>query len=140
VEQAVKARVADLVWMTGSWIGAFGEQTLEETWSPPTGGTIACLVRLTGNGATGMVELILIEDVEDSVVFRVRQFLPGLVPRSPDAQLMELAEIGDRRVGFTATGDAIFRRLTYSRPTADEFVIDAETPAGDKIHLTLRPR
>jgi hypothetical protein len=87
-----------------------------------------------------MVELILIEDFEDSVVFRVRQFLPGLVPRSPDAQLMQLAEIGARRVGFTATGDAIFRRLTYSRPTADEFVIDAETPAGDKIHLTLRPR
>jgi len=87
-----------------------------------------------------MVELILIEDAEDSIVFRVRQFFPGLVPRSPEAQLMQLAEIGDRRVSFTATGDAIFRRLTYSRPATDQFVVDAETPAGDKIHVTLRPR
>lgn len=136
----MRARVAELAWMAGSWTGAYGDSTLEETWIPPAGGTIACLVRLTGNGATGMVELLLIEDAEDSIVFRVRQFLPGLVPRSPEAQVMQLAEIGDRRVGFTATGDAIFRRLTYSRPAADRFVIDAETPAGDKLQLNLRPR
>ena len=136
----MKGRVADLAWMTGSWVGAYGEQTLEETWIPPTDGTIACLVRLTGQGATGMVELILIEEVEDSLIFRVRQFLPGLVARSPEAQVMQLAEIGERRVGFTGTGDVIFRKLTYSRPVADRFTIDAETMAGDALQLHLHPR
>ena len=135
----MKARVADLAWMTGSWMGAYGEQTLEETWTPPANGTIACLVRLSGNGATGMVELILIEDVEDSIVFRVRQFILGLVELGAQPQVMTLNEIGERRVSFSGTGEVIFRTLTYSRPAADRFTIDAETMAGDRLQLDLRP-
>jgi hypothetical protein len=139
-EAAVKGRVADLAWMTGSWIGAFGEQTLEESWVEPKNGTIGCLVRLTQGDATNMLEFILIEDVDDTVVFRVRQWFPGFVPRRPEPQVMTLTEFGDRRVSFSGSGDVDFRTLAYSRPAEDQFHIDAETMSGERLQLKLRRR
>ena len=131
-------RVADLAWMTGSWIGPFGEQMLEENWNQPSAGTIACLVRITGDGQTNMMELILIEEVDNSLLFRVRQWLPGYVPRRPEPQIMTLAEISERRVSFDGTGDSDFLRLTYSRPTDETFQIDVEPRQGDHFQILLR--
>ena len=87
------ARVADLAWMTGSWAGPLGEQTLEENWTRPVGGSIACLIRFTGGGETGLIELIYIEEEGESLVFRVRQFSPGFIPRSGEPQTFALTEI-----------------------------------------------
>ncbi len=137
-EVADEPRVADLAWMTGSWIGPFGEQMLEETWSQPFAGTITCMVRITGNGQTNMMELILIEEVDGSLLFRVRQWLPGYVPRRPEPQIMTLAEIADRRVSFDGSGDSDFLRLTYSRPTDETFQIDVEPRQGDHFQILLR--
>ena len=131
--------VADLAWMTGSWVGPFGEQTLEENWSRPAGGTIACLVRITGHGQTNMVELILIEEVEDSLLFRVRQWLPGFVPRRPEPQIMTLAQRSERSISFDGTGDSDFLHLTYSRPSADLFQIDVVPRQGEPFQIRLRP-
>lgn len=130
--------VADLAWMTGSWIGPFGEQMLEENWNQPSAGTIACLVRITGDDQMRMLELILIEEVDNSLLFRVRQWLPGYVPRRAEVQLMTLAEISDRRVSFDGVGDSDFKRLTYSRPTEETFQIDVEPRQGDDFQIVLR--
>ena len=130
--------VADLAWMTGSWIGPFGEQTLEENWSQPAGGTIACLVRITANDQTNMVELILIEEVDDSLLFRVRQWLPGFVPRRPEPQIMTLDQLSDRSVSFDGTGDSDFEHLTYSRPSEDVFQIDVVPRQGEPFQIKLR--
>jgi hypothetical protein len=132
------ANVADLDWMTGSWIGPFGEQTLEENWSEPAGGTIACLVRMTGSGQTNMVELILIEEAEGSLLFRVRQWLPGFVPRRPEPQIMTLAGQSERSVSFDGTGDSDFLHLTYSRPSPDHFQIDVVPREGEPFQIQLR--
>jgi hypothetical protein len=139
-EVAAEPKVTDLAWMTGSWVGPFGEQTLEENWNQPAAGTIACLVRITGDGQMRMLELILIEEVDDSLLFRVRQWLPGYVPRREEVQLMTLAEIGDRRVSFDGVGDSDFKRLTYSRPTEDSFQIDVKPRQGDDFQIVLRER
>ena len=67
------ASVADLAWMSGSWVGPMGEQRLEENWTRPADGSIASLIRISGGGETELIELILIEEEEGSLVFRVRQ-------------------------------------------------------------------
>lgn len=134
------ATVADLAWMTGSWSGPLGEQTLEETWIEPAGGTIAAVIRFTGEGATSMIELIVIEEEQGSLVLRVRQWFPGFVPRAPEPQVMALAKLGDRRVSFAATGSGDFKTLAYSRPSADSFNIDVETKDGEKFQVNLRPQ
>ncbi|MEQ8860837.1 MAG: DUF6265 family protein [Pseudomonadales bacterium] len=130
--------MADLAWMAGSWVGPFGERTLEERWLQPAHDSIACLVRITGNGTTEMLELILIEQADGTLVFRVRQWFPGFIPRRPEPQVMALTAIGENRVSFSGTGDVDFSSLTYSRPKPDEFHIDAVTMAGEALQLRLR--
>ena len=135
---APKVSVADLAWMTGTWVGPLGEQTLEEHWIDPGNGTIACVVRFTSNGATNIYELIMIEEEADSLVFRVRQWQPGFVPF--DSQTMALKDIGERRVSFKAVGPGNFATLSYSRPADDEFHIAVQTQDGGAFQLVLRPK
>jgi hypothetical protein len=133
-------RIADLSWMVGYWTGPFGEQTLEETWMHPARDTVTGSVRLTRDGVTEMVEFILIEQVGDSLLFRVRQWFPGLRERHEEPQIMTLKEIGHRRVVFESAGGFDFRTLGYSRPSEDRFLIDVETITGERMQLELHPR
>ena len=135
----VTARVVDLAWMAGSWTGPLGEQTLEENWTQPRGGSIASLMRFTGTGKTSMFELIIIEEEGDTLVFRVRQWYPGFTPRSAEPMTMILTEIGERRVRFEATEAGELRSLTYSRPAPESFNIDVETGEGQKFQINLSP-
>jgi len=137
---AAKGAAADLAWMTGFWVGPLGEQTLEENWIHPAGGTIAAVIRFVGSGSTSMFELIMIEEEQDSLVLRVRQWLPGYVPRNTEPWVMELAELADRRVRFVSAGPGEFNSLTYSRPSEDSFNIDVETKAGESFQINLHAR
>jgi hypothetical protein len=38
--QTITASIESLSWMAGSWKGLLGEQTVEETWSPPEMGSM----------------------------------------------------------------------------------------------------
>ena len=64
------ASVEDLSWMTGNWAGALGPNQLEENWTAPEGSSIAAVVRMTGDDATSMFEMITIEEVDG---------IPGIV-------------------------------------------------------------
>lgn len=136
----VAGRVADLSWMAGYWTGPFGEETLEEHWMHPSNDTVLGTVRLTQDGATRMMELILIEQVEDSLLFRVNQWLPGMESLHAEPQVMTLKSIGDRSVVFESAGGFVFKSLAYSRPADDRFVIDAEFATGERLQLELTPR
>ncbi|MDT8429832.1 MAG: DUF6265 family protein [Pseudomonadales bacterium] len=133
------ASIADLDWMTGNWAGALGPNQLEENWIATEGGSIAALVRMTGNGGTSMYEMITIEEAEGSLVLHIQQWNPGLVPRAP-AQKMELLEIGEHRVRFTATGTGGMRSLGYSKPTPDTFIIHVEQADGNRLDINLSAR
>ena len=140
-DSPVKATVADLNWMTGSWAGPIGgEQTLEENWIQPTDGSIASLVRITGNGSTSMVELIVVEEENDTLVLRIKQWDPGFSPRTPGPQKMVLTAISDHQVSFTAAEPGGMKSLTYTRPADDIFTIGVENSEGAKFEITLKAR
>ena len=119
------ATVEDLSWMTGTWSVPFGPNTLEENWIEPKDGAIASMVRMSGNGSTSMYEVIIIEEKEGSLEMSIQQWGPNFEPRSEQAQKMELTEIGEKRVKFTAITQGTFEYLEYARPTEDTFTIDA---------------
>ena len=129
-DHEVKASVADLAWMTGSWSGALGPNTLEEHWVEPKGGTISALVRMTTAESTPTMELIVIEQTGDTLVLRLQQWNPGWQSRTDGPTKFRLSAIGERTVSWEAEGDAPITSLTYSRPADDEFVIDVGTPGG----------
>ena len=120
--QGPSAKVTDLGWMTGHYSNA----SLEENWAEPKGGSIASLVRGVGNGATNMIELIVIEEVDDTLLLRLKQWNPGMEPRADGFQVMELIEIGDKKVVFKNTGEGI-AQLGYSL-AGDRFTISIVTP------------
>ena len=124
------AKIGDLGWMSGYWSGAFGDQTLEEQWLPASSGSIAGVIRISDDDAMAMIELALIEESDDSLVLRVRQWLPGFVAASATPMTMKLVEIGERSVSFEAVGPAPLQRLSYSRPTEKDFHINAEAATG----------
>ncbi|MCZ6618810.1 MAG: DUF6265 family protein [Gammaproteobacteria bacterium] len=133
----MKPTVADLAWMSGSWSGPAGPGTLEENWIHPVDGSIASLVRMTGGGTTSMVELIVIEEEDDTLVLRIKQWDPGFSPRTPNPQKMILASLEKNRVSFKATEDGGMSSLTYARPTDDAFTITVETNEGAKFDINL---
>jgi hypothetical protein len=128
--QGPTAQVSDLAWMTGHYKGDTGNGALEENWAEPEGGSIASLVRSTSDGATTMIELIVIEQAGDSLTLRLKQWDPGMEPRAEGFQVMELIEIGDHKVVFKNTGEVGLQQLGYSR-TGDQFTISIKTAQGE---------
>ena len=135
--------IADLAWLTGDWEGPFGDGAiLQETWLEPAGNAMVGAVRVLEGARTAMIELIVIEESEGSLVFRLQQWSKAFEPRLPVPQRMVLAELGENRVRFVADDESVvFRSLTYSRPEAESFVIQLEMrepPMSQEIKL--RPR
>jgi hypothetical protein len=132
------ATVADLGWMTGTWSGAAGPNTLEENWVTPHDGSMAALVRMTGAQGVGMWEMITVEEKDGSLVLRIQQWNKGFEPRA-EAQTMELAEIGANSVNFTAVDPgATTKSLGYSRD-GDKFTIHVVGANGNPVNLELAP-
>ena len=127
--QGLSATVSDLAWMTGHYKGTTGNGTLEENWAEPAGGSIASLVRSTGGEGTTMIELIVVEEKGDSLTLRLKQWDPGMKPRADGFQVMELIEIGDKKVVFKNTGDVGMQQLGYSLD-GDQFTISVMTARG----------
>lgn len=136
---APKATVEDLAWMTGTWAGPLDDsgQVLEENWIVPRAGSMAALVRMVGQDATSMVELIVIEEEGDSLALHIQQWDAGFSPRTPAAQKLMLRAIGENRVSWEAVGEGGMRSLAYARPAPDTFTIDVETADG-KFHVELK--
>jgi hypothetical protein len=140
VQAGPPASVAQLSWMTGNWAGMLGPNQLEENWIANEGGSIAAMVRSTGNGATNMFEMITIEQVDGSLVLHIQQFDPGFVPRTESAQKMELAEITANSVKFVAVSDGGMPSLGYSHPDAETFIIHVGRADGGVFDIPLKAR
>lgn len=133
--------IKDVSWMTGAWAGPVGPGvTLEENWIEATDASIASLVRISGNGSTSMIELIVIEEENDSLVLRVKQWDPGFKPRTEEPQTMTLVSVEENRIEFKPTAPVGFKSLAYSRPAPDTFVIDLVTREGNPVTIPLKAR
>ena len=115
--------IEKLSWMTGTWIGQFGTMELEETWNSPKAGSIQALVRMLSGEQMLMVELIVIEEHEDSLRLRIQQWDPGMEPRESGRQTMQLVELEDERVSFEAEDEGPLKKLTYQRTAENDFEI-----------------
>jgi hypothetical protein len=134
------ATIANLAWMTGNWAGNIGPNQLEENWILGEAGSIAAMVRMTGNGSTSMFEMITIEEVDGSLMLHIQQWDAGMVARSEGAQEMELVEITANSVKFKATSEGGMASLGYSHPDADTFIIHVESPGKPIFDILLKSR
>ncbi len=131
------AKIGDLAWMTGHYEGSLGKGTLEENWAEPKGGSIASLVRATGEGgATSMIELIVVEEEAGSLMLRLQQWNPGLKPRTDEPLVMRLVESAPNKIVFENTGTSGMKRLGYTK-SGKSFTISIVTAQGQARDIKL---
>ena len=128
--------VSNLTWMTGSWAGDIGGPTLEENWTEAKAGSIASLVRITSPQGTAMVEIVNIQEMDDTLVLHIQQWDPGFVARA-DAQKMVLESIGHQSVRFTATSPGGLKKLGYSLTEEGQFLVQVTTAEDQEMTLPL---
>jgi hypothetical protein len=143
---ADKPSVSDLAWMTGSWDGS-GDTVLEENWGLPRAGTIVSLVRQTSADGTMMVEVVSIEEANDTLDLYLQQWDVPFTPRSDQAQKMTLREMTDNSVTFDAVTEGGLKVLKYIRldndkadPADDEFHVDVTIATGQNFVIKLTPQ
>ena len=77
-EKLPPAKIADMQWLAGHWIGeAFGG-TAEELWAEPVGDTMAGMYRLHKAGKTIFYEILTVSEKDGSLVVRLKHFNPDL--------------------------------------------------------------
>lgn len=134
------ASIEQLDWMTGNWAGMLGPNQLEENWIATEGSSIAAMVRMTGNDATSMFEMITIEEMDGTLVLHIQQFNPGFEPRTEAPQEMILEEITANSVKFRAVSEGGMASLGYSHPDAETFIIHVGQPNGNVLDIPLKAR
>lgn len=73
-QSAPKARLADVAWLTGRWVGEFMGGRGEEVFAPPQGDTMIGMFRLVRDGKIVFSELIYIVEEEGSLVLKLKHF------------------------------------------------------------------
>ena len=132
--------VQDLRWMSGTWTGSVGGPVkLQENWTVPEAGSIQSLVRMTAGDTTTMVELIVVEEIDESLQLHIQQWDKGYVPRAGGAQRMTMESVGENYVKFKDASGGGLKTIQYSRPgNASTFVIDIVPAMGQPMKIELQ--
>jgi hypothetical protein len=72
------ARIADVAWLAGRWVGEGLGGAVEEVYSPATGDTMVGHFQMAKNGAVQFFELVQFREEKGSLVYRVKHFNPDL--------------------------------------------------------------
>ena len=132
---ASAASLAELRWMVGAWAGHLGDQTVQEAWSEPSGGTMSTMIRLTDAASTVMIELISIREVDNSLVLHLRQFSPSLELRL--SQDMPLERLDASSVRFKAPAGSGIAALTYRLMNPQVMEVDVSLADGTVLTAAL---
>jgi hypothetical protein len=68
------ATLADAHWLVGSWTGtAFGQQ-FDETWNPPSAGTMVGTFKLYDDSGVSLYEILFLNEEEGTLSLKVKHF------------------------------------------------------------------
>lgn len=139
---APAAGLETVSWLAGSWVGALGDEPVEETWFPPADGTMVGLFRWLKGGEVYLYELLSFEETEDGLVLKVKHFRPGLVglEEKAESKLFDLVGVEDVKAVFAERGDEVEHSKVTYRPEGDAAMIATfeEERDGKPVVLTFR--
>jgi hypothetical protein len=114
-----------LSWLAGQWHGeAFGG-TCEETWTPPSGGSMVGTYKHMVDGRAAFYEIIIISTDSLGAALNLRHFNPDLTGWEEKGEAM--------RFPFVDQGDSELRfdGLSYERVTDDSLIITVSVKGKD---------
>ena len=120
------ARIADVGWLAGRWVGPGLGGESEEVWLPPSGDRMAGVYTLRRGGATAFHELMVLLETGGTLELRLRHF---------NADLTAWEEKESTGVGFPLVavepGRLWLRGLTFERVGEDRLRIYLALRTGD---------
>ncbi|MGH9733590.1 MAG: DUF6265 family protein [Candidatus Acidiferrales bacterium] len=126
------ARLADLAWLAGRWVGKWGPRTAEQTWTPPQAGQMLGTFRLFEDSHTLLVELYALNQKPGGVELRFRHFTPDLVPWEKSAATqLSLMSSDSKKWVFLNSVDGQPKRSIIIRVDSDTYTLRSEISAGD---------
>ncbi len=131
----VRAKISELAWMQGHWRTEFGENVLEEIWSPPAGDSMMSAFAWIKGGKLWMNELLTIVAGDDAVTFRFKHFGREMVgwEEKDEALTFTLVELSGQRAVFENPERDNPRRMTYHRTSARDLLVRVESYRDGKI-------
>lgn len=79
ITQERRSTIEDAHWLVGRWVGEGFGGDLEETWAAPVGGQMIGHFRMVREGRPVFYELLLIEQTDGGLRYRVKHFNPDFV-------------------------------------------------------------
>ena len=131
------ARVGDVAWLTGYWVGEGMGGELEDVWLPPKAGVLLGAFRLyRTDGKPGFYELFAIEEVDDTLQFVVKHFHPDWVGWEEKDKALRI------RLSRISADEAVFGRIVFERKGTDGLVVKLaiREKSGELRHETLSYR
>ncbi len=64
-----RATAADMAWLAGAWTGTRGTSSIEERWSPPSGGSLLGISRTVKNGKLRSFEYLRVVERDGGLVY-----------------------------------------------------------------------
>jgi hypothetical protein len=117
------AKVADLSFLAGHWVGQVDKTKIEQTCSVSDPAVMICMFQLTSDKGTGMIEFYTIRDTPTGVEERIRFFSPDLRDDSTggDGVTMKLISSSPKVFVFENPNGTYPKRSTLTRTSDDEF-------------------
>ena len=75
----VSATIDEIGWIQGSWTGSAMGGTFEETWNPPSFGTMVGVFKFVKDEKVVFYEILTIVEKDGSLLLRLKHFAPDLV-------------------------------------------------------------
>jgi hypothetical protein len=131
------ARIADVAWLQGYWVGEGLGGTIEDVWLPPKAGVLLGAFRLVKEGGKpGFYEFFAIEEVDDTLQFVVKHFNPDWVGWEEKDKALRI------RLSRLEKDEMAFGRIVFQRQGADGLVVKLgiREKGGEIRHETLTYR
>ena len=91
--EPARATMVDMAWLAGAWTGTRGSSSIEERWSPPSGGAMLGLSRTVKNGRMSSFEYLRVVERNGGLVYVAQ-------PNGKSATEFVLTELADQRAVF----------------------------------------
>jgi len=118
--------VSSLTWLAGSWIASREGDTVEETWLPPSCGTMVGVSRTTRDGQTKFEEYMRIGDGALTLCHKIgdpASSYPALEVDGAHALFGILDDPAGVRIEYRKTNSEMFARVS-GRRASGPFVLD----------------
>ena len=108
-EKGEPARIEDMAWLAGHWMGDGLGGVSEEFWTKPSKDSMTGLFRLVKDGKTVFQELFIIAEKENTLILKLKHFHPDLTGWEEKNQTVDFPLVR------LASNEAYFNGLTYRK-------------------------